>query len=301
MEHEKSLSILPFDVNIVAGTIAASSEKMYRRDVLAYLEFAETQEQALVPATLARWRTFLVNHTPYSPATINRMMSAVRALMHVAAEQGYITYETAESFTGVRGVKMNAMKERKKPHARTRITSEEMRILTSAPSADTLLGLRDRALLHTLASSGVRVSEAATLTVHQVGKEGEDYYLSVCGKNDTEYRRTLLSREAHEAIEEWLDARATACPYIFTGFTNHTLKSREKPMTPVAIWKVVQGYAHTCGLSSIKPHDFRRFLGTQLAKEDIRKAQLALGHKRIETTTQYDLGKLELGLSNELY
>ena len=52
----------------------------------------------------------------------------------------------------------------------------------------------------------------------------------------------------------------------------------------------------------IKPHDFRRFVGTQLAKSDIRKAQKALGHKRIDTTARhYVLDELEPGLTDNLY
>jgi integrase len=51
-----------------------------------------------------------------------------------------------------------------------------------------------------------------------------------------------------------------------------------------------------------KPHDVRRFVGTQLAKWDIRKAQKALGHKRIDTTAQhYVLDELEEGLTDDLY
>jgi integrase len=45
-------------------------------------------------------------------------------------------------------------------------------------------------------------------------------------------------------------------------------------------------YADQVGLSHIKPHDFRHFVGTQLAKRDIRTAQTALGHTRIDTTVQ---------------
>jgi integrase/recombinase XerD len=52
----------------------------------------------------------------------------------------------------------------------------------------------------------------------------------------------------------------------------------------------------------VKPHDFRRFVGTQLAKEDIRQAQKALGHKRIDTTAaHYVLDELEPNLTDDLY
>lgn len=75
-----------------------------------------------------------------------------------------------------------------------------------------------------------------------------------------------------------------------------------KPLSPGAVWRIVRSYADQVGLSHIKPHDFRRFVGTQLARKDIRKAQKALGHKRLETTAQhYVLDELEPGLTDELY
>jgi integrase len=55
-------------------------------------------------------------------------------------------------------------------------------------------------------------------------------------------------------------------------------------------------------VSHSTPHDVRRFVSTQFAKQDIRKAQQALGHKRIDTTAQHDvLDELEPGLTDDLY
>src|SRR5258708_5159612 len=88
IKKTSALAILPFDAGIVAGITKVSTEKMYRRDLLAYLAFAGTQELALRPSTLARWRTHLVQHTTYSPTTINRMLSAVPAPMDAAGQPG---------------------------------------------------------------------------------------------------------------------------------------------------------------------------------------------------------------------
>jgi integrase/recombinase XerD len=69
-----------------------------------------------------------------------------------------------------------------------------------------------------------------------------------------------------------------------------------------AAWRAVQRYAQHVGLAHVKPHDFRRFVGTELARRDIRLAQKALGHKRIETTARhYVLDELAGGLTDHLY
>ena len=61
-------------------------------------------------------------------------------------------------------------------------------------------------------------------------------------------------------------------------------------------------YAVAVGIKELKPHDLRRFVGTQLAAKNLRSAQLALGHKRLETTARhYILDELEPGLTDGLY
>jgi integrase/recombinase XerD len=290
-----------FDMSILAGQLAPSSIARYTLDFTAYAEYAGSQ--LLDASTFARWRTHLATETSMSPNTINRMLSAVKRMMHEAAVQGYITHEQAEAFKHVDGVKVSALKDRTKQNARTRITPESMRELTEAPNTLTLVGLRDSALLHTLASSGLRASELASLTQAQIRKTDKGYLLSVRGKNETEYEDAYLSETAYTAIERWLDARQTISPYIFTSFAGRgDTRATHEHMTEVAVWQTVKKYADKIGLSDVKPHDLRRFVGTQLAREDIRKAQKALRHKRIETTARhYVLDELEAGLTNNLY
>ena len=153
---------LPFDTSLLAGQLRDSSRAMYARDIAVYLAFAGSAEAALDAATFARWRAALAtDEREYSPNTINRMLSAVKRLMKEAAEQGHIPHETASAFADRRGVKVKALKERLRPHARTRVAPEAMRALIAQADLTTLKGLRDAALLHTLASSGIRLAEAA--------------------------------------------------------------------------------------------------------------------------------------------
>jgi integrase/recombinase XerD len=174
---------LPFDADLLAGQLADSSIAMYRRDFTAYVGYAASQAlDPLQPATLARWRTTLAKDTQLSPNTINRMLSAVKRLMAQAAEQGYLDHEVAETFQDLKGVKRGALKTRLKADARIFIAPEDMRRLQQKPDVSTLRGLRDVALLATLASSGLRVSEVSSLTCKQIVRQGEEYVLLVRGK-----------------------------------------------------------------------------------------------------------------------
>ena len=289
--------------DILAGQLAPSSIKMYRRDFQAYLTYAGSTDVALKPDTLARWRAHLAAETDLSPNTINRMLSSVKRIVAEAVKQGYIQNPgLAEDFAAIEGVKVKALKERLKPHARTPIAPDDMRRLCDTPDASTLIGLRDRALLHTLASSGMRITEAATLKRSQISQKGRSYVVSIMGKNDIEPRQAPLRREAYKHIVEWLKARPVESEYVFTSFEGRGERLTAKPLSAVGAWRVVQHYAEAVGLEHIKPHDFRRFVGTELARRDIRQAQKALGHKRIDTPARhYVLDELEPGLTDDLY
>jgi site-specific recombinase XerD len=294
--------VLAFDAEILAGQLAASSMAMYRRDFRAYLAFAGSGEAAVDAATLARWRAHLAQETKMSPNTINRMISAVKRLMREAAIQGYVKHDVAAAFDHVSGVKTAALKDRVKQKARVRIEPGSMREICDAPDVAALLGLRDTALLATMASSGLRVSELASLTQAQIRPKSTSYVVLVRGKNDVEYREAPLSREAHQHIQAWLAKRPVESTFVFTAFDGRGRRAAARPMSAVAIWGVVRKYATANGLGDVKPHDFRRFVGTQLAQRNLRQAQKALGHKRLETTARhYILDELEAGLTEDLY
>ena len=298
-----------FDVSILAGQVAESTIKMYRRDFAAYAKFAGGFEQAMQPETLARWRAHLAQETESSPNTINRMLSAVKRLMQEAAQQGYTTHERAEQFAQVAGVKVKALKQRQKATARTKVSAEQMRAICTAPDPETLPGKMHRALLATLASSGLRISEAVTLTPDQIEYGVDDdgnagYVVQVMGKNETEPAPRPLSHEAYRLICLWLEARPVDSEYIFTGFAGRGGREpRTAHIHSVSAWQIVKRYSEAVGVPNVKPHDFRRFVGTTLAKSrGIRAAQKALGHKRIETTARhYDLSELERGMTDNLY
>jgi integrase len=287
---------------ILTGHLAPQSLTKYQQAVQAYLAFCATPAQALQATSLARWRTHLAQHTTLSPHTINRLLAAVKRLVKEAAAQGYVDIVTAAAFASVAGVKPQALKDRIKATTRTRITPGQMRRLCDAPDPQTLRGRRDRALLATLASSGCRVSEVVTLTAAQMASRTGRFVLQVLGKNQTAPREAPLSQEAYMLIEAWLARRPIASAYLFTNFAGRGPRATGQPMSPTAVWQAVQHYTAVVGLLHVKPHDFRRFVGTELAKRDIRQAQKALGHARIETTAKhYVLDELEVGLTDGLY
>lgn len=292
------------DANLLAGQCAPSTIAMYQRDAAAYLAWCKSVDVAPVDAaSLARWRAHLATDTRMSPNTINRMLSAVKRIINEGAAQGYITHEHAAQVKRVAGVRTVAMKERTRPHNRVRVTPTDMRRMCDAPDRETLVGLRDAALLATLASTGARVASIASITIGQISKQGKGYVVTVRGKNESEYRPVPLTAEAYKAIMAWVDRRPIMSQAIFTSFAGRGDRATADPMSEVSAWRTVQKYAVAVGLAHIKPHDFRRFVGTQLAtRRGVHVAQQVLGHKDPRTTLQnYVLSDLAEDVTEGLY
>lgn len=307
-----------FDTSILAGTKSPNTIEQYRMHFGAYLTFAGSFAQAVQPATLARWRQSLYadgftakdgGAKPYSIAAINQRLAAIRGVMTEAAQQGYITHELAEQFKHIKGLKQVANKDRRKAHARTAISKADMQRIIDAPDASTAAGMMHRALLLTLATCGMRISEAVSLKIAdlhwETNDQGAGWVAYVLGKNMDKPEARPLGKGAKEAVDAWLTMRAglgVQSEYIFTGFGGRGSRTPSaKPINRGSAWELVQRYAKALDLAHIKPHDFRRFVGTQLAKKDIRLAQKQLGHKRIETTAQhYVLDDIALGVTDNL-
>lgn len=290
------------NADLVKSVVSPGSAATYAHDFAAFEAFAGPQG-VTNPVQFAAWRTHLIEHTSLSRATILRMLTAVRSVIREAAERGLIPRDTYSEFLFVRVPQARTMKGRGvRPYNKTHITPEDMRRLCEAPDASTLLGVRDRALLLTMASSGARISEVVTLAVDRVLANGQGHGILVNGKTDVEWRRAPLSAEAGGAIADWLAARPVASPYVFNAFDGSGERVATRHVSRTAAWQMVQKYAGQVGLAHVKPHDFRRFVATSLVRKNPRQAQLALGHKSLQTTYKhYVLDELEDGVVDGLF
>lgn len=301
LEIVKPTEITRLDTSILAGLVSETTKELYRQSLSLYMCHAITPERAIQPATLAEWRTRLVE-AGYSPNTINRHIDAIKRIVREGCARGFYPAEIWLAFDQIERVSIAAMKERLKSNSRTKITPADMRRLCDSPDTRKPAGLMHRALLLTLASSGVRASEATGLKISSIEEREGGYIISVIGKTDITPRQAPLSKEAYAAIQSWLSIRTVQSEYVFTGFAGRGNRQNTTPITAKSAWQIVTTYAAACGLSNIKTHDFRRFVGTMLGKDNVRTAQKALGHKRAATTLDnYVLDELEVGVTEGLF
>src|SRR5947209_4233176 len=248
-KRQRTQLLLGWDDRVVAGQVRDSTRHQYTEDFFDYLAFAKSAEAAVDAAIFSQWRDDLVeriylapdrqhpgemHQRQLSPNTINRMLAAVRHMMQLAEEKRLVPTGTYQQFHNVRGVKVDALKERLKPNARMRITPEQMRQLTEEPDRSRLIGLRDLALLHTF-GNGPRVSEICGIERGRLHAKEGGYVVELRGKNKKEYREVPLNKETYAAIQAWLRERPVDSPYVFTSFdgrgeeAHHRLSTR--PLT----------------------------------------------------------------------
>lgn len=305
----RSSTLLPLDllaevfpgIEYLSGCVGPRTFTEYRRDAQHFLAWcAWDADRARQPQSLRAWRAYMVDHTTLSPHTINRRMVSIKSLITASAAIERFDEGAAYRFGLVERVKVSSLRHRLKPHARVRLEPDDVRRLCRQPDPSTRVGLRDRALLHTLASSGCRISEVVTLRQDAMLRQGEHRVIEVLGKGQAEPRRAPLSLEAAQWIERWLRARGVAAPLIFTrcGASNDPTLG----LSANTAWRRIRRYAREAGLRHVKPHDLRRHLATQIVpRYGLRAAQVALGHASPQTTAGYVLDELQGGLSEQLY
>ncbi len=158
----------PFDIGLLAGVKSPNTIEQYKFHWQTYTHFAGTWAEAVQPATLARWRQHLlsVGYTgkdgamhPYTVNAINLRLAAIRSVMQEAAQQGYLPHEAADAFKAVKGLRQSANKDRRRAHARTPITPEDMDAICNAPDTTTAAGMMHRACtLHCAALAGASLT-----------------------------------------------------------------------------------------------------------------------------------------------
>ncbi len=192
------------------------------------------------------------------------------------------------------------------------ITREELMRLLNAPDTTTLQGLRDKAILETLFSTGLRVSELCSLS-RDIDLRAEEF--SVRGKGE-KVRVIFLSDVAKDSIKKYLDKRKDMDDALFVQIDparkinkkqltiNNENSDANKPvaktkkleadyeprLTPRSIQRIMKHYAIKSGISKkVTPHVMRHMFATDLLGNgaDLRSVQMLLGHANIMTTQIY--------------
>lgn len=297
---------IDFD-RLLNGTVSELTKDVYMNAWGKYLEFSGSEDAAMLPSTFAKFREHLIENTNYSVAYVNTLIMGVRCTLSHLHKRGDIGEDILQSFHRIRKVRRNALPGRERVNPSTRIEPEEMRHMVNCAmlDADNPRDVFNRALLLVLATSGVRVSEACAIKVEDVRMRNGMHLISITKGKGGRSRDVPISPEAYEAIQDWIHMRPVQSEYVFNGFhiTNDgDILWSDKPASRQYLYKQVRMVAERAGIKNIKTHDFRRFVGTQVARTDLRAAQKVLGHSSIQMTARYYiLDNTPLGITNDLF
>jgi len=166
-------------------------------------------------------------------------------------------------------------------------SAEALREGRAAPKGNGVSALRDRAILETLFSTGLRVSELCSLNRDNVNIERGEF--AVRGKG-SKLRVVFLSDSAKDALKKYLAERSDIHEALFVAHHGSLNKKESARLTPRSVQRLIKKYAAAAGvIKKVSPHQLRHSFATDLLQNgaDIRSVQAMLGHANITTTQIY--------------
>ncbi len=213
----------------------------------------------------------------YASTTVARRLASLRSFFRFGLREGWVTTNPAKPLR-------NPRKPRTLPHF---LSTEEIARLLASPPSDALLGIRDRAILETIYSAGLRVSEVVGLNDGDLDFEGE--ILRIRGKGRKE-RLSPIGSYATRALRRWLEIRRSS-PKEPTGPNGPVFVNKfGRRLTTRSVARMLEKHLRHSGLDRrTTPHSLRHSFATHLLDRgaDIRSVQELLGHKSLVTTQIY--------------
>jgi site-specific recombinase XerD len=172
----------------------------------------------------------------------------------------------------------------------TFLDNDELERLLKQPSTNEVSGLRDRAILELLFSSGLRVSELINLDRNHINLQRREFMVRGKGQKD---RPIFVSQEAADWLKIYLDKRTDNLPALFISYSGrHQAETtgNYRRLTARSVQRMIARYAILAGITKhVSPHTMRHSFATDLLMNgaDLRSVQAMLGHSNIATTQIY--------------
>lgn len=256
--------------------------KSYREDLTALLEyFNDAVGGPIYPdrITVSELRGYVaaMHEADYAAGTIARRLASLRSFFRFGMREGWVNDNPAKPLR-------NPRKPRNLPHV---LSTEEIGRLLHAPPANDPMGLRDRAILETMYSAGLRISE--TVGLNDSDLDLSEGIVRVRGKGKRE-RLSPLGSFAVRAVRRWLQVRRLH-PSLSNGANPPVFVNRfGRRLTTRSVARMLEKYLRQTGLDRrTTPHTLRHSFATHLLDRgaDIRSVQELLGHKSLVTTQIY--------------
>lgn len=269
----------------VEGGRSAKTAENYRLYLERFMQFTDDiAVNKITPEVVRKYRLWLnrfKNDNDDELATITQGY-------HLIALRGFLGYLSKRDIASLSPNKIELPKISRKQVSFLHY-DEVARLLDGIP-LDTEQGLRDRAIVELLFSSGLRVSELTNLNRDHVNTKRREFMVRGKGQKD---RPVFIGEAAAERVEQYLAARLDNLPPLFLSYSrNNTISNKGdyRRLTPRSIQRIINKYARLAGITKhVSPHTMRHSFATDLLMNgaDLRSVQSMLGHSNISTTQVY--------------
>ena len=269
----------------VEGGRSAKTAENYRLYLERFVEFTEDIKVELITAEVIRKYRLWLNR--YKNAADDDLATITQSY-HLIALRGFLGYLSQRDIVSMAPNKIILPKVSRKQV--TFLHYDEVERLISGIDIGSEAGLRDRAIVELLFSSGLRVSELTNLNRDHVNTRRREFMVRGKGQKD---RPVFISEVAADWVDRYLDARQDSLAPLFISYSKNvepTTSGDFRRLTPRSIQRMVSKYALLAGITKhVSPHTMRHSFATDLLMNgaDIRSVQSMLGHSSITTTQVY--------------
>jgi site-specific recombinase XerD len=283
------LATLPEEAVWLANFVSPRTKQTYQAALQSFIAFhglrSSDELRAVGQSHLIAWREHLIR-SGASPRTVQNRLAAVSSLFKHLCERQAASRNPA---TGVKRPRVNTGRV-----DAAVLAPEQVRRLLHAPSAATLKGVRDRAILHVLFYTGCRVSEVTHLKIKDFFEDAGYWVLDFVVKGG-QRNRLAIHHELQLALRAYLAQSGHGAERESPLFLAVQRSERRKPLTSRQVNKLFHRYAREANLPlGVTPHSARATFITEALdrKCPIEAVQASVGHRHIATTKMYDKRKL---------
>lgn len=215
-------------------------------------------------------------------------LATITQSYHLIALRGFLGYLSKRDIPSLSPEKIELPKTSRKQV--TFLDFDEIERLVAQIDIANEVGLRDRAIIELLFSSGLRVSELVNLNRDHINTKRREFMVRGKGQKD---RPIFISESAAERVDAYLHKRTDTLPPLFLSYSrNNTVTNSGdfRRLTARSIQRIINRYARLAGITKhVSPHTMRHSFATDLLMNgaDLRSVQSMLGHSNISTTQIY--------------